>query len=726
MNTTWFATAPKSMTDLLATELAGLGASNVSETRAGVHFNGELEIAYRACLWSRIANRILLPLTEFEASDSDALYEGAKQIDWPAVFTAQRTFAVDANVSASNITHSHFAALRIKDAIADRFVAQTGVRPSVNPDRPDVRINSYIHRNRAIIYLDLSGTSLHQRNYRLAAGRAPLKENLAAAILLRAQWPQIAASGGGFADLMCGSGTLPIEAAMIAADIAPGMGREHFGFMGWQGHNDALWRSLLDEAKARRDAGIKQLPTIMGFDNNRKSLAIARENAARAGLDAHISFKFQDIRRFRHSFPPAGLMATNPPYGRRLMETGELPALYRELGKVIKTNLVGWQAAVFTEDQQLGKHLALRAGKLHTLYNGAVACKLLHFEVEPGEFMSDPRLPKRLAEEKLSAQAEMFRNRLAKNAKQLGKWLRRDHVSCYRLYDADLPDYAAAIDVYGGADDSNEQWVCIQEYAAPATVDEQRARLRTRELVTVVQQFLNVDDDHLYYKLRARQRGERQYERASGAGAFHTVREGACRLRVNFEDYLDTGLFLDHRPIRERIFREAAGKSFLNLFAYTGAATIQAAVGGATRSVSVDMSKTYLEWARRNLALNGMDNARHQLVRADCVEWLQQAGPARFDLIFLDPPTFSNSKRMEKHLDIQADHVDLIGNAIALLASGGTLYFSTNLRSFKLDKALSDRYQTTDISAATIPPDFKRRQNIHQCWQIRHRPDRIN
>lgn len=719
--TTWFATTPKGMSDLLAAEMKVLGATAVSESRAGVQFNGSLEVAYRACLWSRLANRILMPIAEFPVESADTLYEQTRQLDWQSHLSAEQTIAVDANVSSSEINHSHFAALRIKDAIADNFVAATGIRPSVDLDKPDVRINCYIHRNRASLALDLAGTSLHQRNYRLAAGRAPLKENLAAAILLRAQWQDIAGQGGGFVDLMCGSGTLPIEAAMIAADIAPGLGREYFGFLGWRQHDAKLWERLQNEAKSRRQAGLKRLPTIMGFDNSRRTLAIARENAIRAGLGDNISFKFQDLFGFRHSFPATGLMATNPPYGRRMLETGELPALYQALGRVLKENMVGWKAAVFTEDQQLGKSVGIRAGKIHTLYNGAVMCKLLHFDVTPDNFFADPRLPRRLDPEQLSEQAAMFRNRLEKNQKQLKRWANREGISCYRLYDADLPDYSAAIDVYYSAERIDERWVCIQEYAPPKTVDEQRAKFRTQELVTVAQHLMEVDDDHLFYKLRARQRGEKQYERASGRGQFHTVAEGPCRLLVNFEDYLDTGLFLDHRPMRLRIGAEAAGKSILNLFAYTAAVTVHAAVGGASETVSVDMSRTYLDWARRNLALNGLDNNKNRLIQADCMVWLTQQSGAHYDIIFLDPPTFSNSKRMERAMDVQTDHADLIEAAIKLLKPEGKLYFSTNSRSFKLDPALEQDYRINDISAITIPQDFKRRQNIHRCWEISFR-----
>ncbi|MDA1301522.1 MAG: bifunctional 23S rRNA (guanine(2069)-N(7))-methyltransferase RlmK/23S rRNA (guanine(2445)-N(2))-methyltransferase RlmL [Proteobacteria bacterium] len=716
-----FATAPNGMSDLLTRELEALGASSVSETRAGVRFEGSLEDAYRACLWSRLANRILLPLGSFPADSPEALYAGVREIDWLEHLSADQTIAVDVNVSHSAITHSHYAALKVKDAIVDNFTATGGPRPSVDIDRPDIRINGYVLRDQAAIYLDLSGSSLHQRNYRLGAGVAPLKENLAAAILLRARWPEIAAERGAFADPMCGSGTLVIEAAMMAADMAPGLHRTHFGFLAWKQHDQALWEELINEAGQRARAGVEHVPVMLGFDHNRRVLELARSNADRAGLGDRITFIYQDLFDFRHDFPARGLMVTNPPYGVRMNESGELPGLYQALGAMMKNHLRGWQGAIFTEDQSLGKHIGMRAGKLHTLYNGAIACKLIHFTIEASHFYRQDRLPQRIDEPDWSEQARMFKNRLTKNLKPLARWARREDVTCYRAYDADLPDFSAAIDVYHSADNPMEVWVCVQEYEAPSTIDEGKAKLRTRELVSVVQDVFELEADHLFYKMRGRQRGDTQYERMSSGGDFHQVREGNCLLRVNFESYLDTGLFLDHRPLRLRLQQEAAGRDFLNLFGYTGAATVHAAQGGAASTTTVDMSRTYIEWAKQNLRANGFEGGANHLIQEDCLQWLRQERRPRFDLILLDPPSFSNSKRMSQSFDVQEDHAALIEQCMRLLRKGGTLYFSTNLRHFRLASEVGGQYECEDISRETIPHDFKRRQNIHHCWRIVHR-----
>lgn len=705
------------MVDLVAQELEAFGADGISQTAGGVAFEGTLEVAYRACLWSRIANRILLTLGSFPAETPEALYAGVREINWAEHLDTSRTIAVDCNVSRSTITHSHYASLKIKDAVVDWFQEREGVRPSVNVDSPDVRLNAYIYRDVATLYLDLSGRSLHQRGYRLGQGEAPLKENLAAALLLRAGWPKAGAAGGALVDPMCGSGTLLIEGVMMIADIAPQVTHD-FGFLTWKQHHADIWQRLLAEASYRREQGSGRIPPALGFDSDRRVLEHARANAERAGVAEFVQFAYQDIASFRQDLPGQGLAITNPPYGKRLGETDELPSLYRALGSVFKREMKGWHVAVFTQDQEMGKHIPLTARKINTLYNGAIECKLIQFDVEERFYFKSHRLPARLDTANLSEQAEMFRNRLAKNHKQLQRWANREGVACYRIYDADLPDYSAAIDVYGG---ENQQWVCMQEYEAPASVDQDRARQRAKEIRTVVQEFFELDEDNLFYKTRARQRGEHQYEKQDGADNFHQVNEGDCKFWVNFQDYLDTGLFLDHRPLRQRIASESRDQRFLNLFGYTGTASVHAAVGGASQTVTVDMSKTYLDWAARNLALNGVATEENRLVQADCMAWLGERRRQRFDVILLDPPSFSNSKRMKRELDVQRDHPELIEKSVKLLEPGGTLYFSTNLRTFRLDASVKSSFDVQDITGSTIPFDFKRRKNIHQCFEIRPR-----
>jgi 23S rRNA (guanine2445-N2)-methyltransferase / 23S rRNA (guanine2069-N7)-methyltransferase len=710
-----FASAPRGIEPLLADELRAVGAGNVKETRAGVTFEGDLMLAYRVCLWSRVANRVLLPLAQFPAPTPEALYDGVRGIDWAAHLDQNGTLAVEFNAYRSAITHTHYGALKVKDAIVDQFRERTGVRPSVATNEPDVRINVYVHLDIASLSIDLSGESLHRRGYRVDTVTAPLKENLAAAILLRAGWPAIAREGGALVDLMCGSGTLPIEAALMASDSAPGLERTYYGFLHWRGHDTAIWETLLVEARERRAAGIKNLPPIRGYDHDPAAVRVALVNVERAGFTGlvHIERRYLADCRSEH-VEHAGLVVVNPPYGERLGEESELPGLYRVLGDVLKRCYEGWRAAVFTGNPDLGKVMGLRAHKMHVLYNGAIECKLLHFEVQPQSFVTDRSPSERLlAPAVLTPGAEMFANRLRKNLKQLGKWAERNKICCYRLYDADMPEYALAIDLYQGV----ARWAHVQEYAAPKSIDPDKASERLNAALSAIPEVLDIPAEQIFLKVRQRQKGSAQYERLAERGEFHEVQEDGLRLLVNFTDYLDTGLFLDHRLTRRMLREQAQDKRFLNLFGYTGAATVHAAVG-ARATTTVDMSRTYLDWARRNLALNGFEGQKHELIQADVLVWLEEEAARRYDLVFLDPPTFSTSKRMQDTLDIQRDHPALIRAAGRLLNPGGTLIFSTNFRRFRLDREGLAEFAIEDLTRATIPKDFERNPRIHQCFKF--------
>lgn len=708
----FFATCPKGIEPLLAEELRQLGAEMLKETRAGVAFEGTLAVGYRSCLWSRLASRILSPLTSFPAPTPEALYAGVQTLSWKEHLDPNGTIAVDLTTSQSAITHSHYGALKVKDAIVDQLREAFGVRPSVDTARPDVRVNVYLLRDQATLSLDLSGESLHRRGYRAQTVQAPLKENLAAAILLRANWPAIAKQGGMLVDLMCGSGTLPIEAAMIAADIAPGLAREYFGFLRWTQHDAAVWSELLEEARQRREIGLTHLPPIHGYDQDPLAIRAARDNIKRAGLGNLIVAQQRELSACAPETTPLGLVVANPPYGERLSPGSELPALYTELGTQFKKCFPGWRGAVFTGNPELGKVMGLRAERMHTLYNGAIECKLLHFEITPENAVGE-RAPKPF-EIRSGSSAEMFANRLRKDLQHFGRWARRQEIFAYRLYDADLHEYNLAIDIY----DSDKRYVHVQEYEAPDTISPDKARQRLQHALGVIPLVLEIPREQMFFKVRKRQKGGAQYEKLGEAGEFHEVREGPCRFLVNFTDYLDTGLFLDHRDTRAMLDGLAKGKTFLNLFGYTGTASVHAALGGAASTTTVDMSYTYLDWAQRNLDLNKLPGNRHELVQADVLAWLKENRQRRYGLIFLDPPTFSRSKRMEDNFDVQRDHVALIIDTAALLEPGGILIFSTNLRRFKIDREALTGLHIEDITRKTIPRDFERDPKIHQCFRI--------
>ncbi len=715
-----FATHPLGFSDLIEQELLGWGAQITARATAGIAFSGSLECAYRACLWSRVANRILLQIATFDAPEPDALYYGIQRTAWLDHLEPECSIAVDFTTTHSQINHSLYGAQRVKDAIVDQVRDATGVRPSVDIASPDVRLNVHLERDVASVSIDLSGESLHRRGYRAVAGPAPLKENLAAALLLRAGWPQIAAAGGALLDPMCGSGTFAIEALLIAADSAPNLARPRFGFERWKGHQADVWATLVEQARQRREAGLRRAPPICASDHDPRAVEAALRNVAAAGLTRFISVEVHALRDITPP-TPRGLLITNPPYGERLGHEDDLPALFTELGEVLRSRFNGWRACVLAPDAELGFCTRLRLKKKNAARNGALDVVLLTFDVAPQRTLAprvDAPLPAQDSPQPgaLDAHVEDFANRIRKNHKRLAKWARQHAVSCYRVYDADLPDYAFAVDLY----QSDATWLHVQEYAPPAGIDAARAQLRRDSVAAVLPDLFGIDARQIVMKTRERQRGATQYARQDDLGEFHRIDEGGCALLVNLRDYLDTGLFLDHRLLRLRIQREAQGKRFLNLYAYTCAATVHAIRGGAARTTSVDLSNTYLNWALRNLELNARDLSNHRLIRADCKAWIDDAlqDDDRYDLILLDPPSFSNSKSTEGTLDIQRDHVGLIRACVGLLATNGALYFSTNLRGFKFDAAALVDLVCDNITADTIDEDFRRSPRIHHCWKI--------
>ena len=724
-NFSFYASAPRGLADLLAEELRHLGAAEVTERGAGAAFQGALDVGYRACLWSRVANRVLLEIAQFEADSPDSLYAGVRQVDWTQHLDTENTIACEFTSVDSAIDHSHYAALRIKDAIVDRLREQTGSRPSVDTDNPDLRIHVHAQRRRAIVSIDLAGESLHRRGYRARGVAAPLKENLAAGIVMRAGWLPIAQAGGAFLDPMCGSGTLPIEAALIACDIAPALLRERFGFHGWRQHDVAIWKAIRSEADERRRTSKAPAP-FRGFDHDPRAVRVALENLERAGLRGIVHVERRELAQIDRGGSERGLLCANPPYGERLGTGSDLQALYAKLGERLREEFVGWRAVILTGNPQLGHAVGIRASRTHTLWNGALECRLLRFDIEPRQFRLERDHPGVVLRDADAARARpgatMFANRIRKNLRELEAWAREEEIRCYRVYDADMPEYAFAIDLYQGA----ERWLNVQEYQAPRTVDAQAARTRRDEALSVLPEVFGIDFNHIHMRTRRRIKRGEQYEKRTNAGEFHAVDEGGLKFLVNFTDYLDTGLFLDHRPTRALIRERAPGRRFLNLFCYTGSATVYAAAGKARTTTSIDMSNTYLDWARRNLELNDLSGRTHQIIRADCVAWLEEQaalgekGP-RYGLVFLDPPTFSTSKRMRTVLDVQRDHVRLITQAAGLLTPDGELVFSTNFERFHIDQpALSD-FDVQDISAATIPRDFSRSPRIHQCFRVRKR-----
>jgi len=709
----WIATAPVGAASVLAEELAQFGAEDIRERSHDVKFQGTLEVGYRACLWSRTATRVYLSLGSIDATSSKSVYEAVKRIDWREHLAPGATLACDCSGGNESIRHTIYGSQLLKDAVCDNLRESTGERPNIQPERPDVLLHLHVEGPTALVSLDFSGESLHRRGYRSEGGRAPLKENVAAAVLLRAGWPQIAAAGGMLLDPMCGSGTFLTEGALIAADAAPAIDREYFGFLKWHGHDAALWARLRGEALARRSARVARR-CILGSDIDSEAVRMAIANADHAGVADWLHVEKRALGEVPRPRGETGLIVANPPYGERIGAESGLPELYSELGAVLRDRFQGWQAAILTGNPPLARNLGIYAKRSHRVFNGAIECRLLRFDLNAASAQRPAEEVR--ADWSSRPGAQMFANRLRKNLQRLDPWAAREHIDCFRVYDADMPEYAFAIDLYG----RESRHVYVQEYAPPKSVNQESARERRREALAVLPEVLGVPLPQVHTRVRKPQKGADQYEKRESAAERHAVQEGGLKFWVNFRDYLDTGLFLDHRIVRGMLRAWAKDADFLNLFCYTGSATVYAAAGGARSTTGVDLSNTYLDWAHENLLLNGFRGDNHELYRADCLAWLEEQEPrgARFDLIFLDPPTFSNSKRMEGVLDVQRDHVGMIRRSLKLLRPAGRLVFSTNYTRFKLDQGGLEDLAIEDISAATVPKDFERHARIHKCFVV--------
>ncbi|MDO8272564.1 MAG: bifunctional 23S rRNA (guanine(2069)-N(7))-methyltransferase RlmK/23S rRNA (guanine(2445)-N(2))-methyltransferase RlmL [Gammaproteobacteria bacterium] len=732
-----FITCSKGLESLLEQELLGCGADKVRQSVAGVYCFATLATAYRIIIFSRLCNRVILLVAEGPVLTAEDLYASAATVDWGDHLLPGQTLAVSAAGGTEHLIHTQFIAQKIKDAIVDQFRSKGLARPDVSRDAPDLLIHAVIKKDRLSLGIDLAGASLHRRHYRTEQGEAPLKETLAAALLMRAGWPQKDLADPLSPhpllwDPMCGSGTLLIEGVLMALDIAPGLVRGS-SLTRWPHHDQQAMAAVVAEAQARKEAGANWQGRAFGSDIDSRSIGFARRNAERAGVAAYIEFVECPITE---AVPPATptLVICNPPYAERLGEQTEVELLYGELGALLRRHAMGAKAAVFTAKPEWGKLLGIHSHKQYALFNGALPAKLLLMNVTPEAIYqkhaaptqppvgqdsttsTTPERPPAPAPMPLDNGAQMFANRLRKNLKNLGRWAQQRGYECYRLYDADMPEYAFAIDCYG-------EHIHMQEYKAPLSIGEEDAALRRRQayqaLCQVMEQTRQIPARNVTLKVRERQRGNEQYQPLQKSGEDFVVTEGNAKFIINLERYLDTGLFLDHRPIRLWIGEHAQHSRFLNLFCYTATATVHAALGGAHSSTSVDMSRTYMNWAARNFELNGIDPRAHTLVQMDCLKFLQQCRE-QFDLIFLDPPTFSNSKSTENVLDIQRDHPLLIELCMNLLAPDGLLIFSNNNRRFKLDEELGTRYQIEDCSEASIDKDFERNQKIHRTWFIRH------
>lgn len=703
----YVAVVPRGLEPVLVDELAALGILTSHTERGAVRFEADLEQAYGVLMWSRVASRVLHPLATFEESSFEALDACVASIPWLEHVRADGTLAVDV-VAASGIdVHTRYAAQRTKDVICDGIRHARGVRPSVDTESPDIRVHVHLGHETSTLAIDLAGGSLHRRGYRIRGALAPVKENLAAGIVSLSGFARRVPEGLGLVDPMCGSGTLLAEAALIAADVAPGLLRVDHPVARWLGHDAGMFARVRREADERSRAGRAALrATFVGYDASE----VALESTSRAfrdlGLGRHLRV---ERRAIEDAHAPAGeapgTLIVNPPYGERLGAESELAMVYEALGDTMRRRFPGYDAWVLTGSPVLAKRIGLKATAKIQLWNGPIECRLLHFPISTEIPTSVPAF-RRIHEE-----AQAFDNRLRKNEKLVGKRAAREGLEVFRVYDADIPEYNVAVDRYA-------DHVVVQEYAAPWSIDPDIAARRLRDVLAVVGDVLEVPRSRLHLAVRKRQQSGAQYERRDDEGTAIIVREGECVFEVRFDERLDTGLFPDHRLLRAQIGAAAKDGDLLNLFAYTCTASVVAAKAGARSTTSVDLSQTYLAWGERNFGLNHLGLRHNELVRADCMRFLDE-DTSTFDVVFANPPSYSRSHRMNEDFSVIRDQVRLLEGVMRRTRRTGFAFFSTHARGFSLDASLRDRFIVEDLSPRSVPFDFKR--SPHQAFSLRHR-----
>jgi|TARA_B100000446_G_scaffold187810_1_gene218556 23S rRNA (guanine2445-N2)-methyltransferase / 23S rRNA (guanine2069-N7)-methyltransferase len=692
--------------NLLVDELTELGATVSKQTVGSVRFEADSLLAQKVCLSTRFATRVLMLIEEKEGvNDKDSLYKFARLQPWQEWFGPTQTFAVDFNGTNDSLKNTQFSGLVIKDAIVDYFNDLYEQRPNVDKQDANVRVVARLNRHGVSLYIDYSGPRLSERGYRQGQGKAPIKEHLAAAIIKRSGWLENVNQP--LFDPCCGAGTILIEAAGMARNEAPGLFREGFAFERLPSFRVAKFKELKEQLLANiTDPKL----WLIGHDYDANVLDKAIANAQRAELDTVIKFKQSDATKLTAVAKLPGVVISNLPYGERIGSMAELVNLHRSLGVGFKKHFNHWKLALLGMDESLFKLLKLVKQKRYKFKNGPL-------DVELNLYQLDDKQVSLTTDDKpaLNFEGSMaFANRLKKNKQGLKNWLKQNQVHAYRVYDADIPEYNVAVDIYGDS-------AVIFEYAAPKEIDEKTSEKRLQDVISLTAQQLDIAPENIAVKVRKKQKGEEQYTPMAKQNRTMVVEEFGAKFKVNLFDYLDTGLFLDHRLARRYIQENAKDKRFLNLFAYTGTASVHAALGGAKAITTVDLSKTYLKWGQDNFALNDISNTRYRFEQADCLKWLEHA-QGQYDLIFLDPPTFSNSKRMKDAFDVQNDHIKLLTWVKKILSPSGTLIFSNNKRGFVMDEVglMGLGLKAENISEKTLSPDFKRNKKIHNSWLIKH------
>ena len=716
-----FARCASGFEDVLVKELVGLHCKRVEPIRGGASFEGEYADGLRACLWSRVATRIQMEIGRASAHSADTLYADVRKIPWEKIVAPGATIAMRASGQNAALRNTQFTAVRVKDAMCDRLAAERGGRPDVDADDPDFPVDITIYRDRATIFLNLAGPTLHRRGYREPGVQteAPLKETLAAGMLLAAGWDEMAASGMGFADPFCGSGTLPIEAALIATNTAPGLLRKRWGFESYLKHDPALWERLVAEALAARIPSEELGVRILGGDLSAEAVEVARANAKRAGMDGLVELFVDGAASLGRHIGygrglRGGLVACNPPYGYRLNAGENLADVYAALGTGISELAGGWRLAVISPDGGLDTGLGRVSSEAIPCFNGPLRTSLHVYDLDVS--------PTRIAVTTLSGAtvnvtvaeraSGQFAARFRKVAKERAKWARKAGVHSYRIYDADLPDYAFSIDVFRRAGDG-AMLARVEERRAGPGVDPGRAGRRLFDGVAIVSAVLDIARDQVFFKRAYREKGA-----PASATCWTDVCEAEFTFEVDLGSQTECGLPLDMRPVRELLRAEASGKRFGCLLAHGGAPTTYAAAGGVASTVTVDPSKVFLAQAERTVRANGFGGPEHAFACEDALGWVaaQAETGCKLDLVFCDLSAFPTPKEGGG----AANHALAIQLIARILAPGGKLLLASRDRRFKLPDDVFAELDVSarDITADTIGHDFSRTPKIHRVYLI--------
>ncbi|CAL4323877.1 bifunctional 23S rRNA (guanine(2069)-N(7))-methyltransferase RlmK/23S rRNA (guanine(2445)-N(2))-methyltransferase RlmL [Buchnera aphidicola] len=684
---------------LLEKELFLLGAKNLKIITGGIYYEGTDVTLYNSLLWSRIATKVFLCIKKFTIKNNNDLYIHIRKINWTKILNSEKNFSVVCKNINNNTQKNLLMSLKIKNIIFNQFYQKYYTCPKVNLINPDLLVVLFSVENMIHIMLDLSGDALYKRGYRLFSKNTTIQENLSAAIILTSGWKKNIP----LIDPMCGSGTLVIEAAMISSDKAPGLDRKKWGFQSWKGYRKNIWEKVLKEAQERFKIGIKNCfkNYHIGYDYDSNIIQIAQKNAIKANLETIINFSTCNLNNLKNPYNEKnhGIIISHPPCESKNNTESNLISLYVQLGFISKKYFKNWKLAILSSSKFLLSFLQMQSYEKIFFKNSSLEYILKKYKIfsnicNDRDFIED------------------YKNRLKKNIIELKKWTDYKEIECFRIYDADLPNYKIIIDVY-------KEWIVIQEYQAPKIINYKKAHKRLCNAIFYSKEILSISINNIVIKVRKKQKNNQQYQKLFEKNTFFIVKEYHTKLLVNLVDYLDTGLFLENRLVRKLLGEMSKGKDFLNLFAYTGTASVYAGLGNAKSTTTIDISKTYIKWSIRNMSINNLIGNKHYFIQKDCLKWIISTNK-KFDLIFFNPPNFSNSKRMDKCFELKRDYINILINLKKILRKNGNIIFSSSVNNFEINynDIKNINLHAKKITNLVKSKDFSKK-NYHS-WNVTH------